>query len=213
MSFVTVQKGGVRKRNRGRGSGGARWRLGWIDLDSQENSPEAPTFFYGLTNGVYSFIASVFSFLSIPVVFVLTTGRGFLVGTTSPILARARAEVVSPDGQSPSPHNGAYSFSTLITLKGTFCSSCWTSYRSPSPLLRFYDPTERAHSPEFLRDTSTQGLGATKIGPTSSHGGSSKWPSTPQEVYDLFQLTDVDSSFTATGLLMRLVGNGVLGKV
>ena len=227
-SFVAVQKGGERKRIRRRGSGSMTWarsRLRQTDLDSPEDSPEAPTFLDGLINGVSSFITSVFGFLSNPVALTSTTNATFnsrphnrpgIPGaydgsdsaTSESRGRRPRQTSRSPARRSSSSRHSTDTLSSLSSLERSSCSACWTPSRSPSPLPRFHDSTERAPSPEFLRDT----FGATNIGPSASRGDSSERPPIPQDVYDLFQKMDVDGSFTATPLLMRLVGDRVLGK-
>lgn len=216
-SFVAAEVG-ERKRNRGRGSGSMAWvrsRLQQTDLDSQEGIPEAPTFLDGLINGVSSFIMSVFGFLSNPVALTAMTNTTFnsrphhvsvFPGGYDESDSGASENRGRIPGRSPSYHHTTDTFSSLSSLEGSFCSACWTSLRSPSPLPQFHDPIERAPSPQFHLDTSAQCLGAT------NHGGSRRRPPIPQEVYDLFQQMDIDGSFTATPLLTRLVGDGVLGK-
>jgi hypothetical protein len=219
-SFVAVQKGGERIRNRGRGSmAWARSRLRRTNLDTQEDSPaEPPTLLDDLVGGVSSLILSVFSFFNGPVASTSTnntsssrshhrprfpgTYDGSDSGMSESSRDRGRRGASSPPrGRGPSSHHSTDTFSTLSSLEGSSCSSCWVSSRSPSPLPRFRDLIERPPSPEFLRDTVLPRPSA----PTERIAIS-------QEVYDLFQQMDVDGSFVASPLLTRLVGDAVLGK-
>ena len=224
-SFVAVQKGGERIRNRGRGSGSMAWarsRLRRTNPDAQENSPpaEAPTFLDDLVSGVSSLITSVFSFFNGPMTSTSTnptptpssrshhrpkvpgTYDGSDSGMSESNRDRGRRRAPSPlQGRSPSSHHSTDTFSTLSSLEGSSCSSCWTPSRSPSPLPRFRDPIERAPSPEFLRDTVSLRPNVPREHVPIS-----------QEVYDLFQQMDVDGSFATSPLLTRLVGDAVLGK-
>jgi len=197
----------------------ARSRLRRTNLDAQEDSPpEAPTFLDDLVSGVSSFIASVFGFFDGPVAStsanttansrshhrprVPGTYNGSDSGMSESDGDRGRRRAPSPlRGRRPSSHHSTDTFSTLSSIEGSSCSSCWTSSRPPTPLPRFRDPIERAPSPEYLRDT-------VLLRPNVP---SERVPIS-QEVYDLFQQMDVDGSFAASPLLTRLVGDAVLRR-
>lgn len=219
-SFVAVQKGDERIRNRGRGGGSRAWirsRLRQNDLDAHEDSfAEAPTFLDSLLNAVSSLIVSAFGFNSSPVASTSTTNTtsrsrsrdqprfpgaydGSDSGTGGGNGGRGRKHASDPT-RSPASHHSTDSFSTLSSLEGSSCSSCWTSSRPPSPLPQFHDPIGRAPSPEILPDTSARPSGSSRPVPIS------------REVYNIFLEMDVDGSFTASPLLIRLVGDAVLGK-
>ena len=221
-SFVAVQKGGERIRNKGRGSGSMAWarsRLRRTNLDAQEDSSdEPPTFLDELVGGVSSLIVSFFGFFNGPVALTSThtssssrshhrprlpgTFDGSDSGMSESSRDRGRIRTSSlPRGRRPSSHHSTDTFSTLSSLEGSSCSSCWVSSRSPSPLPRFRDQIERPPSPEFLRDTVLLRPSV----PTERVAIS-------QEVYDLFQQMDVNGSFAASPLLAQLVGDAVLGK-
>lgn len=236
-SFVAVQKGDERIRNRGRANGNMAWirsRLRQTDLDTHEDSSaETPTFLDSLFSTVSSFIASVFGFHGGPAAPTSTTGTtshsrsqhqprfpGAYDGSDSGMgedsggggRGRGRKRATSPT-RSLASHHSTDTFSTLSSTEGSACSSCWTPPRSPSPLPPFHDPIERAPTPEFLRDTSAQVPGATNARPgTVLHPGGSNRPPILKEVYDLFVQMDVDGSFPASPLLTRLVGEAVLSK-
>lgn len=225
-SFVAIQQGDERIRNRGRGSGSMAWarsRIRRTNPDTQADIPaEAPTLLDDLVGGVSSIISSIFGLFSGSVASTRTarTTRsrsrhrprlpGAYDGSDSGISessrGRGRSRVSSPPrGRSTSSRASTDTFSTLSSLEGSSCSSCWTASRSPSPLPRFRDPIERAPSPEFLQGTSASR-------PVAHPSGPDRRVPISQEVYDLFQQMDVDGSFTPTPLLTGLVGDAVLGK-
>lgn len=231
-SFVAVQNRGERRRNGGHGSRSTAWarsRLRQPNPDvQQDSSMEATTFFDDLLDGVSSFITSIFGFLSNPATLPSTTNPMFNPrshnrpefpgaydesesGTSENRGRTPRRASSSPQRRSPSRSSIA-TFSSLSSLEGSSCSSCWTSSRSPSPLPRFRDPIDRAPSPELIRDTGAPAPGTINAGPSASRGSTSNRAPIPQEVYDLFQQMDVDGSITVTPLLTRLVGDAVLSK-
>lgn len=237
-SFVAVQKGGEQIRDRGRRNSSMAWarsRLLPTDVDSHEDSSptKVTTFLDGLVNGVASFITSIFSLVNNPATLTSAASATFSShshrhqpgfpgahdepdsGTSESRGRRSRSASRSPQRRSLSSRRSAGTFSTLSSLEGTSCSSCWTPPRSPSPVPQFRDQTEqRAPSPDFPR---VQGSKASHVGPSGSHShgdSSSKRHPIPQEVYDLFQQMDIDGSFSlaATPLLSQLVGEGILDK-
>ncbi|KAF8431323.1 hypothetical protein L210DRAFT_3416402 [Boletus edulis BED1] len=225
-SFVAIQKGDERIRNRVRGGGSMAWarsRLRQSNLDTQESSPaEAPTLLDDFVSGVSSLISSVLGLFSGSSTLTSTTTTfnpphqsrlpgafdGSDSGTSESSRGRRDRSAPSPRrGRSTSSHISINSFSTLSSLDGSSCSSCWTSSRPPSPLPRFRDPVERAPSPDFLWATSAPG----GVRPTVPSVPNNRVPIS-QEVYDLFQQMDVDGSITVSPLLRRLVGDAVLDK-
>ncbi|KAF8550227.1 VIT-domain-containing protein [Imleria badia] len=228
-SFVAIQKGDERRRNMGRGSGSMAWarsRIRKPNPDTQQDSTaEAPTFLDDLVSGVSSIIASVFGLFSGPVASprMANTTRsrphhratlpGTFDGSDSGMSESSRGrgprrDPNPPRRRSASSHTSTDTFSTLSSLGGSSCSSCWTTSRPPSPLPRFRDPIERAPSPEFLQDTGAPGHAR----PVSHPSFPDRRVPISQEVYDLFQQMDVDGSFTVSPLLTRVVGDAVLGK-
>ena len=225
-SFVAVQKGGERGRRRGSAEW-ARSKLAQTGLDVQEDrSAERPTFLDHLINGISSFFTSVFVSLTNPAALASTAN--------TPARFHSRRQVEFPGAYSESDsdtsqsggrrlrrrsdsqrrhsyssNRSAATFSSLSSLEGSSCSSCWTFSRSPTP--QFKDPIERASSPE-VAITLSSGVTDTGCGPSGSQGGPNKRHPIPPEVYALFQQMAVDGSFTATPLLSRLVGDAVLGK-
>ncbi|KAG6380485.1 hypothetical protein JVT61DRAFT_8638 [Boletus reticuloceps] len=205
-SFVAIQKGDERIRNR------------------VESSPaEAPTLIDDLVSGVSSLISSVLGLFSGSSTLTSTTTTfnphhrsrfpgafdGSDSGTSESSRGRRHRRAPSPRrGRSTSSHISADSFSTLSSLDGSSCSSCWTSSRPPSPLPRFRDPIERASSPDFLWATSAPG----GVRPTMVPSVPNNRVPISQEVYDLFQQMDVDGSITVSPLLTRLVGDCGAGQ-
>ena len=221
-SFVAVRKGDERIRDRVRRSGNMAWarsRLRQTNLDIQEDSvAEAPTFIDDLISGVSSLLGSIlglFGSSEAPTSRKNTTTSfrshyrrrfpgtydGSDSGSTVSSRGRGRSRYSSPPRRRSPSRSSTNTFSTLSSLEGSSCSSCWTSSRPSSPLPQSADPIPRAPSPQFLRDTSN---------PVTSR------PSAPgpisSQVSRLLQEMDVDGSFTVSPLLTQLFGEAVLGK-
>ncbi|KAH0831411.1 hypothetical protein J3R83DRAFT_14082 [Lanmaoa asiatica] len=211
-SFVAIQKGDERIRNRGHGSGSMAWtrsRLRRTEVDIQEDSAaEGPTFLDSLIDGVSSFIASVFGFLGGPVASTNTTN------TASHSRSQHRPKL-------PDTYDGSDS-STGRDHRGRGRGRSSTLVGHPLalqvPFLGSAIRSNAHHRPSFSGTLALKFSGKQMPAPVLAmaqwlnSGGSSKRVPISQEVYDLFLQMDIDGSFTVSPLLTRLAGDAVLGK-
>ncbi|KAL4063344.1 hypothetical protein J3A83DRAFT_4295864 [Scleroderma citrinum] len=229
-SFVAVED----EQSRSAKSGRSRSERDWIrtrlkvqsSVSSQQTSRKQDTneeddgLLGALINGItsaFSFVFSTFSGASsISTSYKRQNIPGMYVDTDS------SADDASSRGRGPSTRvrektslrrHSIETFSTMSSLEGS-CSSCWTSSRSPSPEVHPDDPISRAPSPEFIHQGGTQNTTdpTTAQAPFLPVDASTRPPTVPKEAYELFQLLNLDGSFSPSADLQRIVGDGILDK-
>ena len=230
-SFVAVEDGQQRSASSGR----RRSDKGWIrtrlqlhsnastrqrgrreDTGREEEDSLLGTFIDGITSAL-SFVFNALGGTSSS----STSSQhqnipGMYVGSDSSLDAddaspRGRSPSARDPGRGSSRRNSAETLSTLSSLEGS-CSSCWTSTRSPSPRARSPDPITRAPSPEFVHQGGARRTTPPRQAPSLPGDASTGPPTVSKDAYELFQLLDLDGSFSPSPELTRIVGVGVLEK-
>jgi len=230
-SFVAVEKGDERIRGRGRGRNDRAWVRSRLPRGFRADAEEDPasedsSFLDGVLDGLSAIIASVFDYFSGPSSATNTPPRSSrphrqpnvpgAYATSDPSVSEGSRDNGREDRQrrqrSVSSHYSNNTFTTLSSLEGSSGSSYWSRSRTPSPLPPIPDPIERANSPEFVQDENApqrpRATNPLSIGNDTSTTRQHRLP-VSQEANALFNLLNVDGSFTPSPRLQQIVGDAL----
>ncbi|KIM54503.1 hypothetical protein SCLCIDRAFT_1221885 [Scleroderma citrinum Foug A] len=230
-SFVAVEDGQQRSASGGRRRSGKGWIRTRLQLHSNASArqtgrredtgrEEEDSLLGTFIDGITSALSFVFNALGGTSSSSTSSQHqnipGMYVGSDSSLDAddaspRGRSPSARDPGRGSSRRNSAETLSTLSSLEGS-CSSCWTSTRSPSPRARSPDPITRAPSPEFVHQGGARRTTPPGQAPSLPVDASTGPPTVSKDAYELFQLLDLDGSFSPSPELKRIVGAGVLEK-